>query len=73
MTRPNEKETLEKVPEDDGKRGELLFALLGPGSMELVRRFGEEGADQLLTEWAEMFVGSFMVAMVAAGIVEVKE
>lgn len=44
--------------------------LLLPGAMEMVRIYGEERTDELLHDFADMFVGSFMVALVATGIVE---
>lgn len=56
---------LEQPPTDDGERGKMLFDMLGPASMELVRRFGEEQADKLLEEWAEMFVASFVISVAA--------
>lgn len=56
----------EEQQQEIAKCAELLL----PGAMELVRLYGEDKADELLKEFSEMFVGSFMVALVATGIIE---
>lgn len=70
MSEPDEADEL--TPERAAEI-EKVSELLLPGSMELVRLYGEERADDLLREWGEMFVGSFMVALVARGIVEIPQ
>lgn len=67
MTEPQDDDEL--TPEQEAEIAKCSELLL-PGAMELVRLYGEVRADELLHDFADMFVGSFMVALVATGIVD---